>query len=195
MNRTAAVNRTTRETTVSVTIDLDGGGEAEVSTGVGFFDHLLTALATHGLFDLTVETTGDLVVDDHHTVEDTALALGSALAEALGDRAGIRRFGDARVPMDEALAEAVIDISGRAFSSLELEFSTPAIGNLSTQNIGHSLDAFARSAGLTLHLRSRGRNDHHVAEAAFKALARALREAVEPDPRRPGGIPSSKGTL
>lgn len=195
MNRTAAVNRTTRETTVSVAIDLDGDGEARVSTGVGFFDHLLTALATHGLFDLTVETTGDLVVDDHHTVEDTALALGSALAEALGDRAGIRRFGDARVPMDEALAEAVIDISGRAFSSLELEFSTPAIGNLSTQNIAHSLDAFARSAGLTLHLRSRGRNDHHVAEAAFKALARALREAVEPDPRRPGGIPSSKGTL
>jgi len=195
MTRTASVNRATRETTVSVELDLDGAGNAGVETGVGFFDHLLTALATHGLFDLTVKTSGDLVIDDHHTVEDTALVLGTAFADALGDRAGIRRFGDARAPMDEAVAEAVIDFSGRPYAVIDLELSTPYLGNLTTQNIPHALEAFARTAGLTLHLRSRGQNDHHVAEAAFKALARALREAVEIDPRRGGQVPSSKGTL
>lgn len=195
MTRTASVNRSTRETTVSVELDLDGAGNAGVETGVGFFDHLLTALATHGLFDLTVKTSGDLVIDDHHTVEDTALVLGTAFADALGDRAGIRRFGDARAPMDEAVAEAVIDFSGRPYAVIDLELSTPYLGNLTTQNIPHALEAFARTAGLTLHLRSRGQNDHHVAEAAFKALARALREAVEIDPRRGGQVPSSKGTL
>lgn len=195
MNRAATVNRTTRETTVSVDLVLDGSGTAGVETGVGFFDHLLTSLATHGLFDLQVKTTGDLVIDDHHTVEDTALALGTAFAEALGDRAGIRRFGDARAPMDEALAEAVVDFSGRPYAVIDLELTTPYVGNLTTQNIPHALEAFARTAGLTLHLRSRGSNDHHVAEAAFKALARALREAVEVDPRRDGQVPSSKGTL
>lgn len=195
MNRAATVNRSTRETTVSVDLLLDGSGTAGVETGVGFFDHLLTALATHGLFDLQVETTGDLVIDDHHTVEDTALALGAAFAEALGDRAGIRRFGDARAPMDEALAEAVVDFSGRPYAVIDLELTTPYVGNLTTQNIPHALEAFARTAGLTLHLRSRGSNDHHVAEAAFKALARALREALEVDPRRGGQVPSSKGTL
>lgn len=195
MTRTASVNRSTRETTVSVELDLDGAGNAGVETGVGFFDHLLTALATHGLFDLTVKTSGDLVIDDHHTVEDTALVLGTAFADALGDRAGIRRFGDARAPMDEAVAEAVIDFSGRPYAVIDLELSTPYLGNLTTQNIPHALEAFARTAGLTLHLRSKGQNDHHVAEAAFKALARALREAVEIDPRRGGQVPSSKGTL
>lgn len=195
MNRAATVNRSTRETTVSVDLALDGSGAADVETGVGFFDHLLTALATHGLFDLQVKTTGDLVIDDHHTVEDTALALGDAFAEALGDRAGIRRFGDARAPMDEALAEAVVDFSGRPYAAIDLELTTPYVGNLTTQNLPHALEAFARTAGLTLHLRSRGSNDHHVAEAAFKALARALREAVEIDPRRGGQVPSSKGSL
>lgn len=195
MNRAATVNRSTRETTVSVDLALDGSGAAGVETGVGFFDHLLTALATHGLFDLQVKTTGDLVIDDHHTVEDTALALGAAFAEALGDRAGIRRFGDARAPMDEALAEAVVDFSGRPYAAIDLELTTPYVGNLTTQNLPHALEAFARTAGLTLHLRSRGSNDHHVAEAAFKALARALREAVEIDPRRGGQVPSSKGSL
>ena len=195
MNRAATVNRSTRETTVSIDLVLDGSGTAGVETGVGFFDHLLTALATHGLFDLQVKTTGDLVIDDHHTVEDTALALGTAFAEALGDKAGIRRFGDARAPMDEALAEAVVDFSGRPYAVIDLELTTPYVGNLTTQNIPHALEAFARTAGLTLHLRSRGSNDHHVAEAAFKALARALREAVEVDPRRDGQVPSSKGTL
>jgi imidazoleglycerol-phosphate dehydratase len=195
MNRAASVNRSTRETTVSIDLALDGSGAAGVETGVGFFDHLLTALATHGLFDLQVKTTGDLVIDDHHTVEDTALALGTAFAEALGDRAGIRRFGDARAPMDEALAEAVVDFSGRPYAVIDLELTTPYVGNLTTQNLPHALEAFARTAGLTLHLRSRGSNDHHVAEAAFKALARALREAVEIDPRRGGQVPSSKGSL
>lgn len=195
MTRSATINRTTRETTVDITLDLDGTGRATVDTGVGFFDHLLTSLAAHGLVDLEVKTVGDLHIDDHHTVEDTALALGSALADALGDRSGITRFGDARVPMDEALAEAVVDISGRAYSVIDLQLVTPSIGNLTTQNVPHALEAFARTAGLTLHLRSRGANDHHVAEAAVKALARALRSAVEIDPRRQGDIPSTKGAL
>lgn len=195
MNRTATLNRATRETTVDITLNLDGTGQVAVETGVGFFDHLLTSFATHGLFDLDVKTVGDLHIDDHHTVEDTALVLGSAFAEALGDRAGITRFGDARVPMDEALAEAVIDVSGRPYSVIDLAFATANLGNLSTQNIPHALESFARTAGITLHLRSEGSNDHHVAEAAIKALARALRSAVEIDPRRGNVIPSSKGTL
>lgn len=195
MTRTAQLNRTTAETTVDISLDLDGSGQSSIETGVGFFDHLLTSFATHGLFDLEVKTVGDLHIDDHHTVEDTALVLGSALAEALGDRAGIVRFGDARTPMDEALAEAVVDVSGRPYAVIDLHLVTPSLGNLSTQNIPHALEAFTRSAGLTLHLTSRGTNDHHVAEAAIKALARALRAAVEIDPRRAGAIPSSKGSL
>jgi imidazoleglycerol-phosphate dehydratase len=195
MTRNAKVNRSTAETTVDITLELDGTGRSSIETGVGFFDHLLTSFATHGLFDLEIRTVGDLHVDDHHTVEDTALVLGSALAEALGDRTGITRFGDAKVPMDEALAEAVVDVSGRPYAVIDLELATPALGNLSTQNVPHALEAFARTAGLTLHLRSRGRNDHHVAEAAIKALARALRGAVEVDPRRGGAVPSSKGSL
>lgn len=195
MTRTATLNRATRETTVDVTLDLDGSGRATIETGVGFFDHLLTSFATHGLFDLDVKTVGDLHIDDHHTVEDTALVLGSAFAEALGDRAGITRFGDARVPMDEAVAEAVIDVSGRPYSVIDLSFASTHLGNLATQNIPHALESFARTAGVTLHLTSRGANDHHVAEAGIKALARALRAAVEIDPRRGDAIPSSKGTL
>lgn len=195
MTRNAKVNRSTAETTVDITLELDGTGRSSIETGVGFFDHLLTSFATHGLFDLEIRTVGDLHVDDHHTVEDTALVLGSALAEALGDRTGITRFGDAKVPMDEALAEAVVDVSGRPYAVIDLELAAPALGNLSTQNVPHALEAFARTAGLTLHLGSRGRNDHHVAEAAIKALARALRGAVEVDPRRGGTVPSSKGSL
>jgi imidazoleglycerol-phosphate dehydratase len=191
MNRTAKLRRETRETDVEVTLDLDGSGRADVSTGVGFFDHLLASLAHHALFDLTVRTVGDLQVDDHHTVEDTALTLGMALSEALGERQGIQRFGDARVPMDEALAEAAVDAGGRAFAVIDLGFRQPSIGNLSTQNVAHALQAFAQTAGVTLHLSGRGSNDHHLAEAAFKALARALRSAVAPDPRRTG-VPSLK---
>jgi imidazoleglycerol-phosphate dehydratase len=194
MTRTATVERSTRETTVSVTIDIDGSGAAEVNTGVGFFDHLLTSLAHHSLIDLTINTEGDLHVDDHHTVEDTALVLGEALAGALGDRAGIVRFADTRVPMDEAVAEAVLDVSGRPYAVIDLPFTTDRIGNLTTQNIPHALEALTRTAGLTLHLSARGANDHHIAEAAFKALARAIRTAVAFDPRR-SGVPSTKGTL
>ncbi|NNC92448.1 MAG: imidazoleglycerol-phosphate dehydratase HisB [Acidimicrobiia bacterium] len=194
MTRTASVERSTRETTVSVSIDLDGSGAAEINTGVGFFDHLLTSLSHHSLIDMTVSTDGDLDVDDHHTVEDTALVVGEALAIALGDRAGITRFADARVPMDEAVAEAVLDVSGRPYAVIDLPFTTDRIGNLTTQNIPHALEALTRTAGLTLHLSARGANDHHIAEAAFKALARAIRTAVTFDPRR-SGVPSTKGTL
>lgn len=195
MNRKSTVERATAETKVAISLDLDGTGRAQIDTGVGFLDHLLTSLATHARLDLTITATGDLHVDDHHTVEDTALVLGSAVADALGDRVGITRFGDARVPMDEALAEATIDVSGRPYAVIALELTTPAIGNLTTQNLPHALEAFTRTAGITMHLSSRGRNDHHVAEAAVKALARALREAVALDPRRGNQVPSSKGVL
>jgi imidazoleglycerol-phosphate dehydratase len=192
--RQARVERGTAETHVVVRLDLDGSGAANIRTGVGFFDHLLTSLAHHALIDLDVEAEGDLEVDEHHTVEDVGLAVGQALAEALGDRSGIRRFGDAAVPMDEALARCALDLSGRPYTVLDLAFVGERIGTLSTQLVPHALEAFARTAGLTLHLEASGRVDHHVAEAAFKALARALREAVERDPRRPG-VPSTKGSL
>ena len=193
MTRAADAHRKTAETEVRVHLDLDGAGAATVRTGVGFFDHLLGSLAHHALFDLEIETAGDLDVDDHHTVEDTALVLGTALSDALGDRTGIARFGDATVPMDEAVARAVVDAGGRPYAVIDLELSADRIGALSTQMIPHCLEAFARTAGLTLHLTAGGRNDHHVAEAAFKALARALRAAVAPDPRRTG-VASTKGT-
>lgn len=192
--RHATIERTTGETAVSVSLDLDGSGTTDVSTGVGFLDHLLTSFGHHALFDLTVKTDGDIHVDDHHTVEDTALVLGQALATALGDRAGIVRFGDAVVPMDEALATAAVDVSGRPYHVIELPFAQPMLGSLATQNIPHALEAFTRTAGITLHLSATGRNDHHVAEAAFKALARALRAAVTLDARRTG-VPSTKGVL
>lgn len=194
MSRTATVERATRETSVKVELDIDGTGQVSVHTGVGFFDHLLTSFGTHALFDLTVETEGDLEVDDHHTVEDTALALGQALSDALGDRAGIQRFGDASVPMDEALARCAVDLSGRAYAVLDIPLRQPTIGNFSTQNLPHAIEAMTRSGGLTLHLTANGHNDHHVAEAAIKALARALRAAVAVDPRR-DGVASTKGTL
>jgi imidazoleglycerol-phosphate dehydratase len=192
--RRVTVSRRTRETEIDLTLDLDGSGRADVSTGIGFYDHLLTSLAHHGLFDLQVRATGDLEVDEHHTVEDVALVLGSAFAEALGERAGIRRFGEASVPMDESLATAVIDIGGRPYAVIELPFRGERVGQLPLQLIEHALESFARTAGATLHLRGSGRNDHHLAEAAFKALARALRVACEVDPRREG-VASTKGSL
>jgi len=192
-NRTAHLHRKTRETSVEVRLNLDGTGRAEINTGVGFFDHLLTSLAHHALFDLEVTTVGDLVIDDHHTVEDTALVLGRALAEALGDRAGINRFGDAAVPMDEALGRAAVDVGGRPYAVIDLPLRNPSIGNLTTQNLPHALEAMSRTAGITLHLSSKGVNDHHQAEAAVKALARALRQAVARDSRRVGAA-STKGT-
>ncbi|MBI2776044.1 MAG: imidazoleglycerol-phosphate dehydratase HisB [Chloroflexi bacterium] len=193
-SRVAALRRRTRETDVTVRVALDGSGEASISTGIGFYDHLLVSLAHHALIDLRIESAGDLDVDDHHTVEDIALVLGSALGAALGDRAGIRRFGDAAVPMDEAVATAVIDLGGRPYAVIDLQFRAERIGALSSQLVEHALEAFARTSGATLHLRGTGRNDHHLAEAAFKALARALRTAIEADPRR-AGVASTKGSL
>jgi imidazoleglycerol-phosphate dehydratase len=192
MTRRVSLSRKTLETEVRVELDLDGTGQTEVSTGVGLFDHLLRSLAHHALFDLVIESRGDLEVDDHHTVEDTARVLGQALAEALGDREGIVRFGDAAVPMDEAMATAAVDAGGRPYAAIDLPFRAERIGMLSTQMVPHALEAFSRAAGITLHLSGRGRNDHHLAEAAFKALARALRQAVEPDSHRSGSI-SLKG--
>jgi imidazoleglycerol-phosphate dehydratase len=193
-DRRANVSRETRETTVAISLDLDGEGTASIETGVGFFDHLLSSLAHHGLFDLEVRTRGDLGVDEHHSVEDTALVLGAAFAEALGDRAGIVRFGDATVPMDESLATAVVDVGGRPYAVVELPFRGERVGELPLQLVEHAIEAFARAAGATIHVRGSGRNDHHLAEAAFKALGRALRAACEPDPRR-RGVASTKGSL
>jgi imidazoleglycerol-phosphate dehydratase len=191
--RRVSVHRVTRETDVTVDLDLDGSGAADVQTGVGFYDHLLGSLAHHGLIDLTIRATGDLDVDDHHTVEDVALVLGAAVSEALGDRTGIVRFGDASVPMDEAVATAILDVGGRPYAVIDLPFRGERAGELTLQLVEHALEAFARTAGATLHVRGTGRNDHHLAEAAFKALGRALRAATEPDPRR-RGLASTKGS-
>jgi imidazoleglycerol-phosphate dehydratase len=192
--RHATVSRQTKETDITVTLTLDGSGTTAISTGIGFYDHLLTSLGHHGLFDIEIRATGDLEVDEHHTVEDVALVLGTAFAEALGDRAGIRRFGDASVPMDESLASAVVDVGGRPYAVVDLPFRADRAGGLPLQLVEHALEAFARTSGTTLHVRGTGRNDHHLAEAAFKALARALRVACEADPRRTG-VASTKGAL
>ena len=191
--RQAKIQRRTRETDVTVRLVLDGTGSTDVTTGIGFYDHLLSSLAHHGLFDLEIRASGDLHVDEHHTVEDVALVLGSAFVEALGNRAGIRRFGDAAVPMDESLATAVVDVGGRPYSVVELPFRGERVGGLPLQLVEHAVEAFARAAGATVNIRGSGRNDHHLAEAAFKAFGRALREACERDPRR-AGVASTKGT-
>ncbi|HVA85118.1 MAG TPA: imidazoleglycerol-phosphate dehydratase HisB [Candidatus Saccharimonadales bacterium] len=192
--RSVTVRRQTRETEISIALELDGRGDANVDTGIRFYDHLLTSLGHHGLFDLTIRAKGDVDVDEHHTVEDVALVLGSAFNEALGDRAGIQRFGHASVPMDESLATAVVDVGGRAYSVLDLGFCGERVGGLPLQLVDHALDSFSRTARATLHVSGTGRNDHHLAEAAFKALGRALRVACEPDPRR-SAVASTKGTL
>lgn len=192
--RRVSVARQTRETRIALTLAIDGTGTSSIATGIGFYDHLLTSFAHHGLFDLTIEADGDLHVDEHHTVEDIALVLGAAFGEALGDRAGIRRFGDASVPMDESVATAVIDVGGRPYAVIDLPFRSERVGELPLQLIEHALESFAGASGSTLHLSGHGRNDHHLAEAAIKALARALRLACEPDPRRVG-VASTKGTL
>jgi imidazoleglycerol-phosphate dehydratase len=196
MPRTATLARSTSETEISLTLNLDGSGQAEIDTGIGFFDHMLTALARHALFDLHVRATGDLHIDCHHTTEDVGIVLGRALAEALGDKRGIRRFGHALVPMDEALAEAAVDISGRAHLAWSVAFERPRIGEMDTELFEEFFRALAGNALITLHLTQRaGHNAHHVAEACFKATARALRMAVEPDPRVGDAVPSTKGTL
>jgi len=192
--RRVTVARSTRETSVTITLGLDGAGTTSVDTGIGFYDHLLGSMAHHGLFDLAINADGDLQVDEHHTVEDVALVLGAAFAEALGDRAGIRRFGQSSVPMDESLATSVIDLGGRPYALINLPFRGERVGGLPLQLVEHALEAFARTAGATLHLSGSGRNDHHLAEAAFKSLGRSLRIACEPDPRREG-VASTKGSL
>jgi len=192
--RWATVTRSTRETQIAVTLKLDGDGETNIETGVGFFDHLLNSFAQHALFDLDIAASGDLVIDEHHTVEDVALVLGAALAEALGDRSGIVRFGDAAVPMDESLATAVVDVGGRPYAVIDLPFRGKRAGKLPLELIEHILASFARAGGVTLNVKGRGRNDHHLAEAAFKALGRALLAATAVDPRRTGAA-STKGML
>ena len=194
MNRTAAVERITKETTVNVTLTLDGTGKADVSTGVGFLDHLLDTLARHAAFDVTLVCKGDLRVDDHHTAEDCALGLGEALDRALGERRGIARFGSAFAPLDEALARTVVDLSGRPYSAVDLGLRRESLGGLACENVAHVLRSLAVAARLTLHVDVlRGENDHHRAEAAFKAVALALREAVACSGR--DDVPSTKGTL
>ena len=195
MSRTATVRRTTGETDIKITLDLDGSGTCNISTGVGFFDHMLTALGRHSLLDLSISCKGDTWVDDHHTVEDVGIALGQALRMALGDKAGIRRFGDVCVPLDETLVLAAVDISGRGELYWDVPIAPQKVGTFDTE-LGHEFFAgLARDAGLTLHLRLLcGENAHHILEATFKAFARALRAAVEADPRV-SGIPSTKGVL
>jgi imidazoleglycerol-phosphate dehydratase len=195
-NRRAEISRETSETTITVALGLDGEGRADIATGIGFLDHMLTALARHGLFDLKVQAKGDLHIDFHHTTEDVGIVIGQCLRQALGDKRGIRRYGAAVIPMDEALAEAAVDISGRPFLAWSVSFAQPKIGEMDTELFEEFFRALAFNAGITLHVTQKaGTNAHHVAEACFKALARALREAVEPDPRAIGAIPSTKGVL
>jgi imidazoleglycerol-phosphate dehydratase len=195
MGRSAHIERATNETAVVVDLDLDGAGRTSVSTGVPFFDHMLDALGRHALIDLSVDSRGDLAVDAHHTVEDTGICIGQALRSALGERAGIRRFGSAAVPLDEALVLAAVDISGRGSLTYEVDVPIELIGTFDTTLAREFITALASNAGITVHLHEvSGDNAHHIIEAAFKALARALREAVELDPRV-AGVPSTKGVL
>lgn len=194
--RKAKIDRNTAETKISVQIDLDGSGSYDNQTGVGFFDHMLDQLARHALIDMTVRAEGDLHIDDHHTVEDVGIALGRALAQAVGDKRGIRRYGSCLLPMDDTLVRAALDLSGRPYLVWKVEISAPKIGTFDTELVREFFTALAMNSGMTLHVeRLDGINAHHIAEATFKAVARALREALEPDPRRADAIPSTKGTL
>lgn len=196
MARIATVTRTTAETDITLTLDLDGGGSSEVATGIGFLDHMLTSFARHGMFALSVRATGDLDVDFHHTTEDVGIVLGQALVRALGDKRGIARFGHAVVPMDDALVEAAIDLSGRGYLGWSVAFLRPKIGEMDTELFEEFFRALASNGLFNLHVvQKAGTNAHHVAEACFKAVARALRQASEPDPRAAGAIPSTKGAL
>jgi imidazoleglycerol-phosphate dehydratase len=196
MSRTASLKRTTSETDIDLTLSLDGSGRADIATGIGFLDHMLTALARHALFDLTIRAKGDLHIDFHHTTEDVGIVLGQAFATALGDKRGIRRFGHTLLPMDEALAETAVDISGRPFLAWDVSFERPKIGEMDTELFEEFFRAFAMNALVTLHVTRRaGRNAHHVAEACFKSTARTLRMATELDPRVGDAIPSTKGAL
>ena len=194
--RTAKIERKTNETDIFVEVNIDGSGHAEINTGIGFLDHMLHHVAVHGLFDLTVRAAGDLHIDEHHTVEDCALALGMAFEQALGDRKGIVRMASAYVPMDETLGFVAVDFSGRPYTVVQAEWVTPSVGGIATTLFGHFIESFAVQAGCNLHARVLyGRDDHHKAEALFKALARALDAATRIDERRGGVIPSTKGVI
>ena len=194
--RKASLSRTTNETEIAVAINLDGTGQADIHTGVGFFDHMLDQLARHSLIDMEIKATGDLHIDDHHTVEDCGIALGQALAQALGDKRGIRRYGGFLLAMDDAQIRCALDLSARPFLVWNMPFPTAKIGSFDTELVREFFQALSTHGGITLHVDMiHGLNSHHIAEAGFKAVARALREAVEPDPRRAGAIPSTKGSL
>ena len=194
--RIADISRKTTETAVSASVNLDGTGTYKVKTGVGFFDHMMEQLARHSLIDITLEADGDLHIDDHHTVEDCGIALGQAVAKALGERKGIRRYGSCDLPMDETLSRCAIDVSGRPFLVFKVNFPHAKIGTFDTELVREWFQAFAMNAGITLHIENAyGANSHHIAESCFKTLARALRDAVEIDPRQKDRIPSTKGTL
>jgi imidazoleglycerol-phosphate dehydratase len=194
--RTATIQRRTNETDISLTLNVDGSGQHDIATGVGFLDHMLTHVAVHGLFDLTVKVTGDLHIDAHHTIEDTALVLGQGLAQALGDKAGLTRMGSAYVPMDEALAFVAVDLSGRPYAVVDASWHGPSIGQFPTSLVAHFVESVAVTARANIHARVLyGRDDHHQAEALFKALGRALDAATQVDPRRRGQVPSTKGVV
>ncbi len=194
--RKATIARQTNETRIEVSVDLDGTGQADTSTGVGFFDHMLDQVARHALIDLTVRAEGDRHIDDHHTTEDVGIALGQAVRSALGDRRGITRYADVHLPMDETLTRCAIDVSGRPFLVFDVAFSSDKIGTFDTELVQEFFQAFAMNAGITLHIATlTGSNNHHIAESCFKALARALRAALAVDPRQADRIPSTKGTL
>ncbi|SLN41002.1 imidazoleglycerol-phosphate dehydratase HisB [Roseisalinus antarcticus] len=194
--RRATISRQTSETTIEVTLDLDGTGAYDNQTGVGFFDHMLDQLSRHSLIDMTIRASGDLHIDDHHTVEDTGIALGQALREALGDKRGIRRYGDCTLAMDDAQVRCALDLSARPYLICNLALPSAKIGSFDTELVREFFQAFSTHGGITLHVdQVHGFNSHHIAEAAFKAVARALRTAVEPDPRKADAIPSTKGAL
>ena len=194
--RSATITRNTAETQISVTINLDGTGKYDNQTGVGFFDHMLDQLSRHSLIDMTIRAAGDYHIDDHHTVEDTGIALGQAIVQAVGDKKGINRYGSCLLPMDDALVRAALDISARPFLVFNLDMPTQKIGNFDTELVREFFQALSTHAGLTLHIdQLHGLNSHHIAEAAFKSVARALRQAVEIDPRMSQALPSTKGAL
>lgn len=194
--RRAETSRATKETEISVSVDLDGSGKFDISTGVGFFDHMLEQLSRHSLIDMTVRAKGDLHIDDHHTVEDVGIALGQAISKALGDRRGISRYASLDLAMDETLTRAAIDVSGRPFLVWHVAFTSPKIGTFDTELVREFFQALSQNAGVTLHVANHyGANSHHIAETCFKAVARVLRAAIEPDPRQAGAIPSTKGSL
>ena len=194
--RSAKIVRKTRETDITVELNLDGTGKYDIQTGVGFFDHMLDQLSRHSLIDMKIRAKGDLHIDAHHTVEDTGIALGQALAKALGDRAGISRYASIDLAMDETLTRAALDVSGRPYLIWQVGFSKPKVGDFDTELFREFFQAFAQNAGITLHVTNHyGENNHHIAETCFKAVARALRSAIEIDPRQKGVIPSTKGTL